>query len=70
MDWGFLICGVVVCLISIRRSRSQWASAKGDKEKIAKVRGRIIWSLVGLVGVFVTHFILSVIVNFFGVDPL
>jgi hypothetical protein len=66
----FFIVGAVVCLITITWAGVQWATAKKDKAKRARARGRIIWSLVGLVGVFVAYFILSVIVSLFSLDPL
>jgi hypothetical protein len=66
----FLIFAIVLCLISITWSGVQWASASGDKEKISRARGRITWSIVGLVIVSLTFFILSLVGYFFNVDLL
>lgn len=56
----FWICGVVVCLFIMARSGVQWATAKKDKAKRARAKRRIIWSLVGLLAVFLTFFIIRV----------
>jgi cytochrome bd-type quinol oxidase subunit 2 len=58
-----LLCGVVLCLVSIAWSGMQWASAEKDKEKRARAQRRIIWSLVGLL----ITFFLTLIVTFLAI---
>jgi hypothetical protein len=62
--------GALVCAVSLRISTAQLKYAKGDKEKITQAREGIRWSFVGLVAICVTYFVLSIILNFFGVEPL
>jgi hypothetical protein len=59
--------GVFLCLIIMVRSWLQWSSANKDKEKRARAKRRILWSLVGLIATFVTYFILSVFLAMLGV---
>jgi hypothetical protein len=66
MQLGLLL-GFVVSLISLIWSGVQWVTAKKEKEKIARAKRRILWSLVGLVATFLTYFILSVILGILGV---
>lgn len=63
----FMIVALVLCLFSIAWSGFQWASSSGDKEKVARARGRMTWAIVGLVIVFSTFLILNLIGYFFSV---
>jgi len=64
----FMIAAIILCLISMVWSGVQWTSSSGDKSKIAAARGRITWSIVGLVIVLSVFFILNIISYFFGVN--
>ncbi len=66
---SFLI-GFVVCLLIFLWSGVQWAFAKKDKAKSAKAKGRTLWSLAGLVAIFVAFFIYNVIVGLLTPSPM
>jgi hypothetical protein len=63
--WYFLFFGVVACFITLTWSGVQWATAKKDKAKRTRARGRIKWALIGLVAAFLTHFIFNMILNLY-----
>jgi type IV secretion system pilin len=48
----------------------QWATTKKDEDKRARAKKRLLWSLVGLVAIFVAFFIFNVIVGLFSANPL
>lgn len=52
---GFLIIGGI-----------KWIVSGGDKAKVEAARGTIVAALVGLVLVFVSYFVLTLVGNFFG----
>jgi TRAP-type C4-dicarboxylate transport system permease small subunit len=56
---GYLIYGAV-----------QWIISEGDKQKVQTARQAIIYSIVGLVIIFMSFFIISLISHFFGVNLL
>jgi hypothetical protein len=64
----FIIAAIILSLISMTWSGVQWASSGGDKAKVAAARGRITWTIIGLVIVLSVFFILSLISYFFNVN--
>jgi amino acid permease len=59
------IVGAVICFIPLTWSGVQWAFAKKDKAKRARAKRRILWSLIGLVAIFVAFFIYNIILGLF-----
>jgi Type IV secretion system pilin len=51
----FLLLGVVVCLVTLAWSGVQWATAKGDIEKMAQARRRLTGSFFGFVAFFTAY---------------
>lgn len=65
-----IILVIIVTLISLVWAGIQWTSSNGDKGKITAARGRITWSLVGLILALSIFFILNIIGYLFNVDLL
>jgi Type IV secretion system pilin len=58
----------VSCLVTLTWSGVQWATAKKEKAKRARAKGRIKWALIGLVAAFLAYIILNIILNLHGLD--
>jgi hypothetical protein len=56
--------------VSIIYGAVQWIISEGDKQKVQTARQAIIYSIVGLVIIFMSFFIISLISHFFGVNLL
>lgn len=65
-----IILAVILAIIVAVWSGIQWTTSGGDKGKIAAARARLTWSIVGLVIVFASFMILSIIGYLFKVDLL
>lgn len=65
-----LIIGALFFFFNLIMGAIQWISSGGDKEGVAKARGRITSALVGLVILFAVFAIIQLIENFFGVNIL
>jgi hypothetical protein len=63
-----MIVAVILCLISIVWAGIQWTSSSGDKAKVAAARGRLTWSIVGLVVVLMAFLIVNILGSFFNVN--
>lgn len=64
------VISVVYALFMLIWAGIQWMMSEGDKEKVAKARARIIYSLIGLIVMFLGFFIISFIGGAFGVELL
>ena len=69
VTFGFVI-GSIIFLFVLISGAIEWMTSGGDKQKVETSRGKITSALVGLVLLFVTFAIVSVIEAFFGVDIL
>lgn len=73
LQWGvtlLIVVGVVVALFMLIYSGIQWIQSGGDKEKLTAARHRIIYTIIGLVVVFLSFMIVNVIGALFGVNLL
>jgi hypothetical protein len=61
------IAAIVICLIVLIWSGISWIMSEGDKQRLQKVRTRIIFAIVGLVIVLASFMIVSFVNNFFGI---
>jgi len=59
------VLAVVIALAFLIWGGIQWILSGGDKGKVEGARGTIVAALVGLVLVFLSYFILNIILNFF-----
>lgn len=62
-----LVVGITFALFSLLFAAIGWITSAGDKQKIQSARNRIIFSIVGLVVVLLSFFILSVIERLLGI---
>jgi hypothetical protein len=46
----------------------KWIISEGDKQKVADARGHIMAAIIGLVLVFLSYFILTLVLKIFGLD--
>lgn len=71
--WGItalIIISIVLALIFLILGGIQWITSGGDKARIDTARKRIIFTIAGLVLVFLSYFIINFIGDIFGVDLL
>jgi hypothetical protein len=61
---------VVVALILLIYSGIQWTMSGGDKEKLTAARNRIIYTIIGLVVVFLSFMIIGAIGAIFQIELL
>ena len=60
-----IIIGIVFCLYVLVMSGRQYMMSGGDKQKMEQVRNRLSYAIIGLVIIFLSFFIISVLTNFF-----
>lgn len=65
-----LIVGSLFFFFNLIMGAIQWISSGGDKEGVAKARGRITSALVGLVILFAVFAIVGLIESIFKIDIL
>lgn len=63
-----LIVAVLVALFFLIFGGIRWITSGGDKAKVESARGTIISAIIGLIIAFLAFFILSVALNFFGLN--
>jgi hypothetical protein len=61
-----IVIGIVFCLYVLVMSGRQYMMSGGDKQKMEQVRHRLSYAILGLVIIFLSYFIISVLTNFFG----
>lgn len=66
---GFII-GALVFFFMIVWGAIQWISSGGDKQSLEAARGRITSAIVGIIILFASFAIISVIEKFFGINIL
>ncbi len=73
LQWAItlLIAGaIIVALFMLIYSGIQWIQSGGDKQKVEAARRRITFTIIGLVVIFLSFMIISIIGTFFGVQLL
>jgi len=73
LQWAvtlLIVVGVIVALFMLIYSGLQWIQSGGDKEKLVAARQRIIYTIIGLVVIFLSFMIINVIGTIFGVQLL
>lgn len=63
-----LVIVAVASLFSIIFSGIQWTTSGGDEKNIEKARGRLKYSLIGLIVALLSFFIIQFIGSFFGIS--
>jgi hypothetical protein len=73
LQWGVsfaIVAAVVIALFMLVYSGLQYIQSGGDKQKIEAARHRIVFTIVGLIVVFISFAIINVIGTVFGVKLL
>ncbi|MEX2007504.1 MAG: hypothetical protein WD992_01910, partial [Candidatus Levyibacteriota bacterium] len=63
------IIGIVLTVAFIILSGIQWIISGGDKQKLQAARGRLIYSIVGLIVIAGAFFIVSTVISLLGGNP-
>lgn len=58
--------GLIAALLSIIYSGIQWIISRGEKEKLQNARNRLIYSIIGLIIIFIAFFIINFIFTLIG----
>jgi cbb3-type cytochrome oxidase subunit 3 len=62
-----VIAAIFVCLFMLILGGFGWIFSQGDKQKVAQARQRLAFSIIGLILVFTSFMIITIIYTFFGV---
>ena len=65
-----IVTAIVVALFMLTYSGIQWIMSRGDKQMLDAARMRIIYTIIGLVVVFLSFMIVNIIGGLFGVQLL
>lgn len=60
--------GIILALIFIIYSGIQWITSGGDEKKIEAARGRLVYSIIGLVILLSSFLIVATVINILGGD--
>jgi hypothetical protein len=60
-----IIAAIILALLNIIWGGFNWIMSEGNKERIGKARERIVYSIIGLLVVFLSFLIINVIYWFF-----
>lgn len=66
----FIIAGIILSLIYLAWGGISWISSGGDKAKLQSARAKITWAIIGLVLLFASFFIISIISYLFNIELL
>lgn len=59
------VLGDILALVFVVYAGIQWVMSGGDKQKIQAARNRLIYSIVGLIVISISFFIVKTIIGFF-----
>jgi hypothetical protein len=62
------VMAVLVALFFLVYGGFRWLVSSGDKTQVAAAREHIVAAIIGLVIIFLSYFILSLILGFFGIS--
>lgn len=63
-----LLGGVLLALVFLIYAGVMWIMAGGDKQKMQSARTQIIYSIIGLVIIFLSFLLIQIIGNFFNIS--
>ncbi len=64
----FFVIAVIIALLWLIIGGIKWITSSGDSSKVEAARNQIIAAVIGLVVVFLSFFILNVLLTVFGVE--
>ncbi len=62
-----LVVGISITLYYLVTAGIQWTMSGGDKQRIEQARLRIVYSIIGLVVMLLSFFIMNIVFHFFGI---
>jgi hypothetical protein len=62
------VIAVLVALFFLVYGGFRWLVSSGDKTQVAAAREHIVAAIIGLVIIFLSYFILSILLGFFGIS--
>lgn len=62
------IGGILLALAFLIYAGILWMTAGGDKQKLQTARTQVIWSIIGLIIIFLSIFLIQFIGNFFDIS--
>jgi small neutral amino acid transporter SnatA (MarC family) len=62
------VIAVIVALFYLIYGGFRWLVSSGDKTQVAAAREHIVAAIIGLVIIFLSYFLLSLLLGFFGID--
>ena len=65
-----IIIAIVLSLFFLIWGGMQWIMSQGDKHKLDQAKARITYSLIGLLVIFFSFFIVRLVGSLFGIDVL
>lgn len=66
----FFTFAIILALFVLIYSGLLWMTSGGDKQKIAAIKQRIVYALIGLIVIFLSFFIMNFVMSFFGLNLL
>jgi TRAP-type C4-dicarboxylate transport system permease small subunit len=60
-----ILAAIILSLLNIVWGGFNWLTSEGEKTRIGKARDRIVYSIIGLLVVFLAFFIINIIYYFF-----
>lgn len=57
------VLGIILALVFIVVAGIQWVMSSGDKQKIQSARNRLMYSIIGLIVIFLSFFIVQTIIT-------
>jgi hypothetical protein len=60
-----VLAAIIVCLFSLLLGGFNWITSEGDKQKVANARQRLVFSIIGLIVIFLSFMIINIIYTFF-----
>ncbi len=67
LSWLFLI-SALLALIFLIFSGIQWITSQGDPNKIAAAKSRLLYSIIGLIVVAISFFVVRAVLTILGAD--
>lgn len=64
----FLAAGILIALIYLILAGIQWTTSGGDKQKVEQARAKITYTIIGLIVMLLSFFIINYVFGFFGVE--
>ena len=60
-----VMAAIIVCLFMLILAGFSWMTSEGDKQKVAQARQRLVFSIIGLLVVFLSFMVINIINTLF-----